>query len=286
MILIHFFFDENGFIPSSQNDIYSIGNIIYYLLDEKNNNRLVGISEIRKDSRFKAKYHDIYEIILRCIDDAKHLAAMMQLGFIYLDYKLAIYDVNKAIYYFELVANKNERIAQYMLGIIYYDDEYDSKNIAKSIYYFQLSANQNYSEAQFYLGLIYYDKKYNTYNIDKSIYYFELTANQNHIKAQYNLGLIYYNSEDIEKDINNAIHYFSLSANQNQLEAQYALGCIYYNGKFISQDVEFLCVVLIKKYSTLTIDIIEREIRIHNTNNEIQENQLSKKNFQIIKKRI
>ena len=68
-------------------------------------------------------------------------------------------DIDKAIYYFTLAANKGHIKAQYELSLLYYIEGGTIKDINKSIYYCTLAANKNYANAQYTLGIIYWSFK-------------------------------------------------------------------------------------------------------------------------------
>ncbi|KAK8898261.1 hypothetical protein M9Y10_000539 [Tritrichomonas musculus] len=159
--------------------------------------------------------------------------AQFYLGGIYLE---KMHNVDKAIYYYKLSAEQNYSDAQYELGNIYYSKEYDAFDIDKAMHYFTLAANKS-KYAQYALGNIYSEGIYVQRDINKAIYYYTLAANQNYDLAQLSLGNIFYNDDDVPNDTNKAIKYYSLAANQNCAEALFNLAVIYFEGKSIKRDI-------------------------------------------------
>ena len=293
-------------------DIYSIGKILFYIMNEEkptiNNHK----------NKFK-QCPELQEIYFKCTDERPTISELLyefymtfytnikiddliqQYMIFFIDlgiqkivkkndenendklkltalifYKGEIVerDINKAIYYYSLAADKNDPEAQYNLGFIYYEGQFIEPDGNKAIYYYKLAANNNYANAYFGLGNFYNEGKFTSRNINKvihyysiasalncfqaqynlatiymigdlvpqdinkAIYYYSLASDQNFSMAQYNLGCIFYDNKLIERDINKAIHYFKLAADQNDLDALNNLGHIYYDGKYIERDIE------------------------------------------------
>lgn len=135
-------------------------------------------------------------------------------------------DLNKAHYYLNLAVKNNYLPAYCFLGINYYNGKYFTRDITKGINYLTYAANSD-TDAQFHLGFIYAFDINIKYNIDKALYYLNLAASKNDQSAQLSIGMIYFCHDYVPKDISKAIHYFTLSANQNNYYAQFYLGIIY-----------------------------------------------------------
>ena len=234
-------FNKKGMAPDEYKtikfDIFSLGYIMYYLLNDKEPN-LNEINEkvtenniftfekcLNEDPTIRPSMSEViytfYVNFLSNNKDKKNIYESLLkennydlfiLGLIYENGKYIERDINKAIHYYTLAANQNNSSAQFSLGLIYYLNQYVKQDINKSIHYFSLAANQNNSKVQYNLGVIYEEGQYVTRDIDKAINYYTLAADQNHSNAQYNLGAIYYLNKYITCDINKAIHYFSLAA--------------------------------------------------------------------------
>ncbi|KAK8896769.1 hypothetical protein M9Y10_014686 [Tritrichomonas musculus] len=239
------------------NDIYSLGQMIYYIINEK----LPKTTNVSDDEFSNS---NIQEIFNKCtkesIEDRPNIFDLMcefyiifkpKINFSFLQNDWDVQFINElSIYHYNSdskhtsnlsscywLANKEKNSeAQYLLGIIYLNGEYIKQNIDKGIHYLLLAANQNNSKAQFDISFYYFEGKYIEKNINKGVKYMTLAANQNLAKAQFYLG-IFYLLDEYSKDVKKAIHYLLLAANQNYPKAQHELGCIYFENKYIQRDI-------------------------------------------------
>ncbi|KAK8895708.1 hypothetical protein M9Y10_013592 [Tritrichomonas musculus] len=221
---------------------------------------------------------EIYEIILQMLLVINYLHNK---HFIYRDLKpnnviiddsktlvLIDFDINKALYYFSLVANQNYPQAQYNLGIIYYSGQYIPRDINKSIYYYSLAANQNDPQVLYNLGIIYEEGQYIPRDINKSIYYYSLAANLKYPLAQFNLGLIYFLGIGVNKNIKKGIYWIIQSSNNDCIQAHFALGFLYQEGKYMKQNIEE-SIKLYKKASSFNYQYAKNNLGIiYKNNNE------------------
>ena len=139
-------------------------------------------------------------------------------------------DINKAIHYLTLSADKSHPWSQYHLGILYYDPQYGIQNISKAIYYLKLASNQNISEAQIQLGIIFLEGKYVERNMEKAIFYLTNAAENNNADAAFLIGCIYHQGILIEQNIPKAIHFYKIASSFNNGYAKNNLGVIFKNG--------------------------------------------------------
>lgn len=221
-----------------KNDIYSIGQLIYYIFyEEYPNNPIIDWTEINRiyrkcvsenvDSRpsiseLICEFFSIYSFginpFLVDIPELRYLSFIINRnGFIH-------GNIKKTIEYLTISAEQGNQIAQFNLGFILYEGKYIERNINKAVNYFYNSAIQNNPYAQFLLGLMYHSGHKIKHDIEKAIYYYQLAADQNLLEAQLNLAIIF----EIDQDIEKAIQYCKLAANQNHFYAQYTLGSIYF----------------------------------------------------------
>ena len=202
------------------------------LKEEEDENEELGIKYMNENLN-----DQIISTFITLAEKENNLDACLSLGYLYFNGIYLKQDINKAIYYYSLIASRN-CIASYMLGLIYYMGIYVHTDINKAISYFSLGANLNDSNSQLALGTIYSEGVYVPININKAICYFTLSANQNNTEALANLAEIYYDGVNISQDINKAVYYYTLAANNNHEIAQYNLGCHYYNGEHSPIDIE------------------------------------------------
>ncbi|KAK8836936.1 hypothetical protein M9Y10_036967 [Tritrichomonas musculus] len=153
------------------------------------------------------------------------------LGLIFFEGDYVQQDIEKAIYYFQLASEKNNKNALFSLGIILYEGVFVPKNIDKSIRYLRFAANQDLNIAQFYLGRIYYEGEYVSQDIDIAIRYLTLSAANKYYDAQFYLGSIYYEGLYVDYDIEKSIHYFKEASCFNNQYAKNNLGIIYKKGQ-------------------------------------------------------
>ena len=243
----------NGEI-SYENDIYSLGKIIIYILNEnKEQIKLVKEDEvileaICKKCVDKCPYNrmSIYIVILLFYISIEITTSKIVQNDSYIEFINAIVknkkeinreEIRELIQYYSLAVNQNDPDAQFIIGAIYYEGKYVPRNINKTIHYFTQAAKLNHKEAQFFLGAICYNGKHIPRNINKSIYYFTLASNNNHPDAQFNLGIIFYEDQYIPRNINKSIYYLTLASNQNHSDAQFVLGAIYYKGQYVKRNM-------------------------------------------------
>ena len=232
-----------------KNDIYSIGQMIYYIMNEKkpcsdnnsmNDEKLFSIYKRCTDNDRNNRPHvigillELYILFPSIISNSKvNYSIVIRLfkALINMEFNLMANNFNSWLELYLYAANQNYSFAQFIVGKIYYEGIFNKKDIKKAIHYLTLAAEQDNINAELYLGEIYFNEK----NFEKSLYYYSFAANKNNIQAQYIVGVIY---SDIKylMNINKAIHYFTLAANQNHCYAQFNLGLIYYNKSNITKD--------------------------------------------------
>ena len=230
-------------------------------------------------------------------------------------------NINKAIYYYQLAAQKDEPEANIVLGIMYCEGIYVKKDCIKAINFYLIAAHQSVdinasAKAKHYLGLLYFKTKCNLHDINKSIHYLTESSKCNFPDAQILLGKIYYEGIEIPRDINIVIHYFIEASNFKVVGARNYLGVIYKTGDGVEKNIdrsliyfkesiekerdyiaffncvhitffdkknefnydesidllvqatdknnlyskELLCLVIVDKYESVTLDIIENDI--------------------------
>ena len=132
-------------------------------------------------------------------------------------------DYPKALYYYQIAAQKGNVRAYLGLGIIY---QYGCSSIKKdndlALEYFEKAG----SDGLLKIGLLYYMK--NNYN--KAFKYFSLSAEQNSSEGHFWLGSVYQSGTGAKQDINLAINHFKISSEQKNWWASQSLGNLYYYG--------------------------------------------------------
>ena len=240
-------------------DVYSLGKVIEYIINEKEPN----------SSSFFNKYKDIMQIIKEClsneiekrptiielilviysnfynelqnlslekftgnnsisiinkfeINNNNYAENLKKIG----NYYYSINDINKAIKYFTLSSDLGLSSSQYKLGRIYHKNN----NLNESIKYFLKASRQDNIDSYFMLGFIYYN---NLKNISIAIEYFKVAADKGHAQASSYLGSIYY----VNNELKLAFYYISKAAEKKNKIALYNVGLIYYKGEIVPKNI-------------------------------------------------
>ena len=214
------------------------------------------------------------------------------LGLLFYKEKLILNDINKSIHYFTLAANQNYPIAQYNLGYIYFFDK-SIQNIKKAIKYIQYSSQNRNQDAQLLLADLFLEGKFIKQDINEAIRLYKEVSCFNNNHAKNNLGVIFKNCFDqTEKNIGLAKVYFEEAIkNNNDILAAYNYSNILLdknesNSNSIKLLIEsssqrftpsmiLLCYLLFFKYNSLNIEIIQKELEIHNKKSKALINEIS-----------
>ena len=230
---------------SLKSDIYSIGKIMFFIMNEK-----IPTSSQSIEIPYFEEYPDMKQLYLRCISQNPDSRPSI----------IELYDTfqkifEKQTHIYELFLNSRQEYKQYylkkinnvfidnpfsnaMLGDMNYEGKYLEKNINTSINYYKRASDQNVPEAQYNLARIYHYGIDVECDIDQAIHYYQLAANQNFTLANLNLGVIYSNKNLSVYDIEKAIHYYTIAANQNNISAQYNLGITYLDYPLDKPDIK------------------------------------------------
>ncbi len=90
-------------------------------------------------------------------------------------------------------------MAQFNLARLYYNGEGTEKNLEKAFYWYQKAAEKQDKIAQFNLALLYYNSEGTEKNLEKAFYWYQKAAENGYIKAQNNLATLYENGKEIGK---------------------------------------------------------------------------------------
>ena len=230
---------ESG-IPSYQSDVYSLGQMISFILTEilPSEERITNDNNTTQNNELNEILLNDNQLFKRCIEEDQIKRPTIEdlfielLIFLLRHHQLA-----------NLINSKIKSNEKYYSTLFYnrdklYIDKHSDAYKKFAIHYFSLAANHNHPDAQFNLGLIYYKGEYITRDINKAIHYFSLAANQNHPQAQSILGSFYYDGKYFEQNANIAIRYFSLAASKGDIRSHFALGVIYSQGIHIDRNFE------------------------------------------------
>ncbi|CAO3614821.1 unnamed protein product [Cunninghamella echinulata] len=163
-------------------------------------------------------------------------------------------DAEKALYYFLLAADKDNKCAQYMVGLHYQYGLLSNQNpdIKLALYWFHRAACQGFSDAQVSLSLLVLENlniltnglaELQNKSICTSIQWLELAAKQNNIYAHLYLGGLYEEGELITRNAKKAMYHYEAAlsiddpiSNNQVILAHYFVGIHYRLGKLVTQD--------------------------------------------------
>ena len=247
-----------GLDISFSTDIFSLGQIIYFIFEKKNrfghdNNEQIferllnnDVPEIEKGPK------EIRRISQQCVKlkaserpTIKHIKEIViQLNsFDFLEEniinkKSMNFDQNEMIQYFTssifLCSEKVEQFNKYM--------NYVSLFI-------QLMLHNDFPNVICWLGVAYNKGDYVSYDYSKSLKYLELAKDLDNSDALYYLGNIYINGEGVEKDESKGLDLLELAARKRNPKALFFIGGLYYFGEFYPQNDE-----IAKKFFELTAE--------------------------------
>ncbi|KAK8865130.1 Interferon-induced, double-stranded RNA-activated protein kinase [Tritrichomonas musculus] len=251
---------------SYENDIYSLGLMIYYIISEEIPDR-----ENPTQNKNFGEFFDIERLYQQCVNKkAKERPSIIEILLeFYMIYHsrikpINLFEIYKTYYRhlyniqsMETVKRIRSEDPYFALGIFYMYEKYSKintnwselklynnpiesneqnsqHNFNKAIYYFTLSANRGNINAQLILGSVLQEQQQ---SIKQAMHYLEIGANQNNADAQLELSELYFNGNMVPRDVNKTLYYLNLAASQNNLRAQYKLGVLYFNGVDVARDI-------------------------------------------------
>ncbi|KAK8842715.1 hypothetical protein M9Y10_025576 [Tritrichomonas musculus] len=224
--------------------IYSLGQIIYFIMKGKN--------PVKNEIDF-GKYFFIQDIYIKCTK--KDPTERPTITDLLLDFYLVYYSQMKSCDSFSLYSDyvdniyhdqiiKTIKIADFevnekyisafnKLGHFYYSGQFIKDNINKAIYYFSLAAEQNKSAI-----LIYDEGKYVPRDIHKAIQYFSQAAKLNYARARLMLRLPYDVGKKTYGLFQKIDYLLPYNADTEGTNEQFMIGFEYYSGKNVKYDID------------------------------------------------
>ena len=226
-------------------DIYSFGQIIYYLFEKKDNlieANAFNILDVIRNYRIPDKCRiprSIRDIFKRCISyEAKNRPTIDEV----IDY---LYEDANSFYYLhnpfikKIIDNIDEQITIQYLKEIYYllfiykelkDDYFKTHKI--QLY---LILNFIFKETELFkiiynIGKLYYDGEIVKQNFLFAKEYFDISAEMNFSDAIFYIGKLYSLGQGVERNYEKAIEYYEKAIKQNHSFAMIELGNLYEEG--------------------------------------------------------
>ncbi len=157
---------------------------------------------------------DDYAKAINCFEKSDNKYAKYNLAKIYLNVNESYYNPEMGIAYLEEASWDGNEFAQYRLGKEYYSGENTKQNIDKAIYWFAEVAEKNHYAA-YSLGKIYLDESLPQYDAEKGIAYLEKAAEMGNDFALIKLGFEYLKGNHVERNNDLAKDYFTRAAEMN-----------------------------------------------------------------------
>jgi uncharacterized protein len=143
-------------------------------------------------------------------------------------------NINEAVKWFKLSAERHNADALFMLGKIYeFGDEGIQQDAIKSIGYYTDAANKGHTESQYYLGYHYLLKE----DYVKALELFNRAAESNYKEAFFALGVMHDKGFGVLADTRKAFGYYLNSAQLKHAPAQLAVAIMYENGWGTNKDL-------------------------------------------------
>lgn len=150
-------------------------------------------------------------------------------------------DDEKAAYYYQMGADRNEPTAQFNLGWMYQRGRGVVRDEEMAVKYYRLAADGGMGHAQVALGIMHL---YGVGQVeqDESIaaHYYKLAADQGHLDGIGNLGYLYYLGKGVEKDERKGLDMIRSVVEKGHIDMSSVLGSIYLRGAppHLTKDVE------------------------------------------------
>ncbi|OHT04540.1 hypothetical protein TRFO_27993 [Tritrichomonas foetus] len=248
-------------------DVYSLGMILYYLIERKKpfyKQKIDDILQSFKDEETPTIHaNEIWELIygdMICFNPIqRHDTFLITLSFIIFNQNRLSYDNTSFLEllnykliekdeYKNICNNKDYYFNINKLTFIYENKTMNSLlnnsvlKEAPSYYILFLTDTSNSKlfsdEKCYYLGLFFLEDAFFPIDMEKSLYFFNLSANQNYINALIALSNIYLYCEYVPHDVNKAIHYLEKASDLNDVYSQNYLGKLYSNNKWMEPNMK------------------------------------------------
>jgi hypothetical protein len=137
----------------------------------------------------------------------------------------------KALFYYRLAVDKGDSHAINNLGNMYQHGYGVDKNYEKALFYYRLAVDKGDSHAINNLGYMYQHGYGVDKNNEKALFYYQLAVDKGNGYANNNLGYMYKRGLGVDKNDEKSVYHYQLAADQNDHNAQHNLGYIYEQSK-------------------------------------------------------
>ena len=132
-------------------------------------------------------------------------------------------NLDQAIFYYQMGAEKSDPASLYHLAHCYYTGLGVDKNEAVAVEYYTKSAEKGHPPAQNNLGYCYFAGSGAAQNYPLALKWYRISAEHGYAQAQFNLGFCYEQGYGTTQKPQEAIKWYRLAANQGHSKAELAL---------------------------------------------------------------
>jgi hypothetical protein len=152
------------------------------------------------------------------------------------DGKVVPKDVDRALYWTRMAAEKSHPMAQNILGNLYRDGLGMPEDSQKAVEWYTKAAAQGYAQGQSNLGVAYFNGQGVPVNPVEAVRLFRLAAEQDNLSGQFCLGLAYALGKGVKKNLSEAAAWYRKAAEGGDPGAQINLGWAYLHGEGVPKD--------------------------------------------------
>lgn len=274
-----YYYLKNGYEALDTNCIESLGYMyINGLYVDKNISYGLGLYEKcieygDKDIFYKiGKVYEEEKLIRQAIvaysqgHDNGDIKCTQRLGIIYYNGEGVVRDIDKAIHYMEIAAEKKAPHAMYMLGIAYLRlNKFGENTLAKTKELLKEAAELKSPYAAEYLAYIILNEQAEGKEIDENLLlkYIEFGVENDLVDSIFQYGYIYEKGIAVKANMEKAYSYYKLAASNDSTKANIKLGDWYKKGKFVSANIDLAINYYTNAVLSRDIDAIEKLIEIY-----------------------
>lgn len=184
--------------------------------------------ELGMNCKKNKEFDNAYEHFKTAVENGS-IKAIAELGYCYFKGYGVEIDYQKAIHYYEIAANHNDKVGQRRLGYCYDEGFGVKKDYKKAVYWYEKAAMQGDCVAQNNLAICYELGCGVAVDYDEAIRLYKLSAESGYATAQYNLGESYRFGAMVEKDAYLAAYWYVKAAEQGHEKSKEILSNITFN---------------------------------------------------------
>lgn len=158
--------------------------------------------------------------------------ALYKLGEIHEEGKAAPFDMQRALYYYQISAEQNLLVAQLKLAELYEQGWSGDTDTTQPLHWYQCAALNGHVESCFKLGVYHFAAISAENNEPLAFKWFKTAADAGHKEAAFHVALSYLSGRGVEQSGDKAVAYLEKSIDADIDEALYLLGLCYSDGYF------------------------------------------------------